>query len=149
MYRFLVMLVLTSVAFCQVTSRAQGRNRVLRRAPLQPQEFDRRPGHSAAPAARKSTVIGGAIQNIDPVRDQFTLKVFGGKPMKILFDERTQVYRDGKKTPLRELRPDDHASVETVLDGTKVFALSVHMLSQLPEGERQGQVIDYNAGAVS
>ena len=67
--------------------------------------------------------------------------------MKILFDERTQVFRDGKRTPLRELRPDDHASVETVLDGTKVFALSVHVLSQLPEGERQGQVIDYNPGS--
>jgi hypothetical protein len=81
------------------------------------------------------------------VRDQFTLKVFGGKPMKILFDERTQVFRDGKRTPLRELRPDDHASVETVLDGTKIFAVSVHVLSQLPEGERQGQVIDYNPGS--
>jgi hypothetical protein len=95
----------------------------------------------------KSTVIGGAIQNVDPVRDQFTLKVFGGRPMKILFDERTQIYRDGKRAPLRDLRPDDHASVETVLDGTKVFALSVHVLSQLPEGERQGEVIDYKPDA--
>ena len=55
----------------------------------------------------KSTVIGGAIHDVDPVRDQFMLKVFGGKSMKILFDERTQVYRDGKKTPLRDLRAND------------------------------------------
>jgi hypothetical protein len=33
------------------------------------------------------------------------------------------------------------------LDGTKVFALSVHVLSQLPEGDRQGQVMDYNPDA--
>lgn len=95
----------------------------------------------------RSTVIGGAIHDVDPVRDQFMLKVFGGKSMKILFDERTQVYRDGKKTPLRDLRPNDHASVETVLDGTSVFALSVHILSQTPEGERQGEVLNYDAGA--
>ncbi len=92
----------------------------------------------------KSTVIGGAIHDVDPVRDQLTLKVFGGQSMKILFDERTQVYRDGVKTPLRDLRPDDHASIETVLDGTNVFALSIHMLSQSPEGECQGQVLNYD-----
>ncbi|HMD20770.1 MAG TPA: hypothetical protein VKH40_10635 [Alloacidobacterium sp.] len=94
----------------------------------------------------KSTVIGGAIHDVDPVRDQFSLKVFGGRTMKILFDERTQVYRDGVKTPLRDLGPDDHASIETVLDGTNVFALSIHMLSQSPEGECQGQILNYDPG---
>jgi hypothetical protein len=100
------------------------------------------------PPTGKSTVIGGVIQGVDPVRDQFTLKVAGGKPtkMKILFDARTQVYRDGKKIAVRDLRPDDHASVETVLDGTTVFAISVRMLSKAPEGESQGQVLDYNPG---
>jgi hypothetical protein len=47
---------------------------------------------------------------------------------------------------LRDLRPNDHASVETVLDGTSVFALSVHMLSRTPEGEREGQVLNYDPG---
>ena len=95
----------------------------------------------------KSTVIGGMISGVDPVRDQLTLKVFGGgRPMKILFDERTQVYRDGVKTSLRDLRANDHASVETMLDGTTVFARSIHMLSRSPEGECQGQVVSYEAG---
>jgi hypothetical protein len=95
----------------------------------------------------KSTVIGGMISGVDPVRDQLTLKVFGGgKPMKILFDERTQVYRDGVKTSLGDLRANDHASVETMLDGTTVFARSIHMLSRSPEGECQGQVMSYEAG---
>ncbi len=151
MCRFLVMLVLTSAAFCQVTFASPGSATKCCRPspPHQPQRPSLTAGLDTLPPRPpgKSTVIGGAIQNIDPVRDQFTLKVFGGKPMKILFDERTQVYRDGKRTPLRDLRPDDHASVETVLDGTKVFALSVHVLSQLPEGERQGQVMDYNPGS--
>ena len=94
----------------------------------------------------KSTVIGGAIRKVDPVRDQVTLKVYGGRSMKILFDERTQVYRDGLRIPLRDLRPDNHASVETVLDGTNIFALSIHILSRSPEGECQGQVLSYNPG---
>src|ERR1700691_316250 len=93
----------------------------------------------------KSTVIGGVIRSVDPVRDQMTLGVYGGgKPLKILFDERTQFYRDGVKTPLDDMRPDDHASVETTLDGDNVFAVSVHMLSRSPMGECQGQVLAFD-----
>lgn len=99
------------------------------------------------PAPRgKSTVIGGAIRDVDPVRDQLTLKVFGGRPIKVLFDARTQFYRDGKKTPLRDLGTEAHASIQTVLDGTKIYALSIHALSQSPEGECQGQVLSYDPG---
>jgi hypothetical protein len=125
-------------------------------ASVQPQQDDTaRPasGAESGPAdplalpRGKSTVIGGTIATVDPIMDQLTLKVFGGKrPMKILFDERTQVYRDGAKTSLRDLRANDHASVETMLDGTTVFARSIHMLSRSPEGECQGQVVSYDAG---
>jgi hypothetical protein len=92
----------------------------------------------------KSTVIGGSIRGVDRVRDQLTLDVFGGRKLKVLFDERTQIYRDGVKSSLRDLRAGDHVSVETVLDGTTVFARSVRMLSVLPEGECQGQVMSYD-----
>jgi hypothetical protein len=97
------------------------------------------------PAPRgKSTILGGEIRSIDPVRDELTLKVYGQHPVKILFDERTQVYRDGNRIPLKELGSADHASVQTILDGTNVFALSIHMLSKSPTGEYQGRVVNYN-----
>jgi hypothetical protein len=91
-----------------------------------------------------TTILGGAIRNLDPVRDRFSLDIYGQRPMRILFDERTQVFRDGVKTPLRDLRPEDHASVQTVLDGSDVFAVSIHILSQSPEGECRGRVLNYN-----
>jgi hypothetical protein len=89
-------------------------------------------------------VVGGAIRDVDDVRDQLTLNIFGARPMKVLFDERTQVYRDGNKGSLRDLRAGEHVSVETMLDGTTIFARSIHMLSQLPEGQCQGQVLSYD-----
>ena len=92
----------------------------------------------------KSTVIGGSIRNVDGVRDQLTLNIFGGRSMKVLYDARTQVYRDGQKVALRDLRKGEHVSVETMLDGTTVFARSIHMLSKMPEGESQGQVVSYD-----
>ncbi len=73
------------------------------------------PALPAAPQG-KSTVLGGQIVSIDRVRDELMLKVFGQRQTKILFDERTKVYRDGKEMPLRELSSAGHASVETLLD---------------------------------
>jgi hypothetical protein len=100
------------------------------------------------PAPRgKSTILGGEIRNVDPVRDELALRVFGQRTTKILFDERTEVYLDGKRIPLNDLRPYAHASVQTVLDGTNVFALSIHILSRRPEGEYQGRVLSYNPAA--
>lgn len=103
--------------------------------------------HALPPAPTgKSTILGGAIRELDPVRDQFSLQLYGQRAVKILFDERTQVYRDGARIPLRDLRPEDHASVQTILDGTNVFALSIHILSQSPEGDCQGRVLRYHPG---
>ena len=117
--------------------------------PLSPSELKSVVGSASIPGIPqppkgKSTIMGGEIQRIDPVRDVLTLKVYGQRPLKILFDERTQVFRDGKKFPLRELSPADHASVQTLLDGTNVYALSVHILSKTPQGEYQGVVQNFN-----
>lgn len=111
---------------------------------MQSNSVDGLPALPAAPQGR-ATVMGGEIRKVDPVRDQFTLEVPGGHPIKLLFDARTQLYRDGVKIAPGELHPGDHASVETVLDGTNVFAISIHMLSRPPEGECQGQVLNYDA----
>jgi hypothetical protein len=92
----------------------------------------------------KSTILGGSIRGVDPVRDQFVLNIYGDKPMKILYDERTEVFKDGKKIPLRDFVPAAHASVQTALDGAKVFAISVHILSAQPGGNFEGRVLSYN-----
>jgi hypothetical protein len=99
------------------------------------------------PPSGTATVMGGVIRDLDPVRDQFKLDVFGGgKPIKVLFDARTRIFRDGKPVKVRDLHSDDHASVETTLDGDNIYALSIHMLSRVPEGQTQGQVLDFDPG---
>ena len=95
----------------------------------------------------KSTIMGGQIREIDPVRDRFVLRVYGEKPMKILYDERTQVFRDGNRIPLHDLKPAEHASVQTTLDGDKIFAVSVHILSSLPQGDFEGRILEYEPGS--
>ena len=91
-----------------------------------------------------STILGGSIRDIDPVLDRFTLNIVGEKPMRILYDQRTQLFVDGKRISLNQLRPAEHASVQTALDGTSVFAISVHILSQMQQGDYSGQVQSYD-----
>jgi hypothetical protein len=91
-----------------------------------------------------STILWGTIRDVDPVLDRFTLGIVGEKPMRILYDERTQIFLDGKRIPLNQLRPSEHASVQTTLDGTSVFAISVHILSQLQQGDYSGKVVSYD-----
>lgn len=92
----------------------------------------------------ETTILGGAIRNVDPVLDRFTLDIYGERPMTIQFDERTKVFRDGVSIPLGKLGPADHASIQTALDGTHVLAESIHILSQAPKGELQGVVRSYD-----
>jgi hypothetical protein len=146
MGRFLAVAILSSVAFSQAMSSAGSKSAQDQGAqPVSRQETALSGPSDLPPMPRgRSTVIGGAIRGVDRVRDQFTLNIFGGRRLKVLFDARTQVYRDGLKSDLRDLHPDDHVSVETVLEGTSVFARSIHLLSALPEGECEGQVLNYD-----
>ena len=96
------------------------------------------------PPSRDTTVMGGSISHVNPVSDRFTLNVFGGSPVSILYDPRTRIYRNGKRVSTLHLGPTDHASVETALDGAKIYAVSIHILATLPQGETRGEVVRYN-----
>jgi hypothetical protein len=96
------------------------------------------------PPGGVSTILGGEIRSVNPVLDQFSLHIYGERPMKILYNARTRVYRNGKPISVFDLEPEDHASVQTVLDGSNVYAISIHILSQAPEGDCRGLVLSYN-----
>jgi hypothetical protein len=140
---FLAVLALSSVAGAQVASMTALKPAIGSAQATSGTSANALPAIPPLPEG-KATVIGGAIRKLDRVRDQITLYVFGGRDMKILFDERTQVYRDGQRVSLKDLRVGDGVSVETMLDGTAVFARSVRLLTQSLEGEFYGQVQAYD-----
>jgi len=96
------------------------------------------------PPKGKTTVIGGAIRIVDRLQDELTLNVYGGRDMKIFFDERTEIYRDGQRVSLSDLKAGERISVETLLDGEAIFARSIHMLTQSLDGECHGQVLSFD-----
>lgn len=95
-----------------------------------------------APAG-STTVIGGTIERVDHVQDQVTVQAFGGSRMKVLFDPRTGIYRDGVKISPSELRPGDRVYVDTTLDGSAIFARSIRLKGTAAVGESQGVIVSF------
>jgi hypothetical protein len=94
----------------------------------------------------KASLIGGTIGKLDRVRDQMTVQIFGGGKMKIAFDPRSRIYHDGAEASLSDLRQGDRVYVETILDGSTVFARTIRVKTSTFSGESQGIITSYNAG---
>jgi len=99
------------------------------------------------PALRpaKASLIGGTIDKLDRVRDQVTVQIFGGGKMKIAFDTRTHIYNNGAPASASDLRRGDRIYVDTILDGSTVFAKNIRLKTATSAGESQGVIISYHA----
>jgi hypothetical protein len=94
----------------------------------------------------KASLIGGTIQKVDRVRDQLTVQVFGGGKMKVLFDARTHILAGNTEAAAPDLRPGDRVYLDTILDGSAIFARDIRLASpQATAGASQGVVISYRA----
>src|SRR5579859_3919939 len=91
----------------------------------------------------KATLVGGTLEHLDRVRDQVTVRVFGGGTVKALFDPRTHVYRGSKEVTVADLRQGERIYLDTVLDGSTVFARSIRLNANTAVGESQGVVTRY------
>src|SRR5260370_1780883 len=106
------------------------------------------PDLSSLPPA-KATLVGGTVERLDSVQDRVTLQVFGGGKMKIVFDPRTRIYRDGVPASAADLRRGDRIYVDTLLDGDTIFARNIHLKSAASTGESQGVIVSYRRGELT
>jgi hypothetical protein len=94
----------------------------------------------------RASLMGGALESIDRVRSRLVLRLFGGGKLTIAFDPRTQFLRGTELVRVQDMHAGERVYVETVLDGTAVFAKTVHLPTEAAQGSVQGQVIGYDAG---
>ena len=91
----------------------------------------------------KATVLGGTIRVLDHLRDRMILQIHGGGRTVVFFDERTRVCRDGQAASLDELKNGDRVYVDTVLDGTRIFARNISLATSGAIGRTDGQVVSF------
>jgi hypothetical protein len=94
------------------------------------------------------TLIGGIVQSVDRVRNHITLQPFGGKKMKLSFDERTRFFRNGVETTFAGVKKGDRIYVDTQLDGATVFARNVRVRNEQEPADARGQVVSINGGRI-
>lgn len=90
------------------------------------------------------SLIGGTVKSVDQVRDKLLVRVFGGKVLKMAFDERTHIYRDGAETTQLGIHKGDRVYVDTMLDGPWVFARNIRVETSAIVADSTGQVVSVN-----
>jgi hypothetical protein len=91
------------------------------------------------------SLVGGTVSKIDRVRQAVMVRPFGGQNLKIYFDERTHIYRDGIETTMLGIRKGDRVYVDTLLDGGRVFAKNIRVQTESHPADARGQIVAYDA----
>ena len=93
----------------------------------------------------KVALIGGVVEKTDPIRQRLTLRVFGNnKKMTLGYDERSHIYRDGVEGTYKSVQPGERVYVDSMLDGTKLFARNIRVVTALRPADARGQILNYN-----
>ena len=92
-----------------------------------------------------ATLVGGTVDRIDHVRDKITVRIFGGGKESFLFDPRTRVYRGGEASTIADLHEGERVYLDTILDGSDVFARSIRLSGPRATGASQGVVLKFQS----
>jgi hypothetical protein len=98
---------------------------------------------------KNATLVGGTLEKLDRVRDQLTLRVFGGGRTTALFDPRTRVFRGTKEVTIADLREGQRIYLDTILDGSTIFAKNVRLDAAAALGESRGVIVKAVQGELS
>lgn len=93
----------------------------------------------------KATLIGGTVAALDRIQDGITIQVFGGGKIKVLFDPRTKVFRNGTLTSTADLKKGERVYADTILVNDKVFARNLRLGAEGSEGQGQGVILSYRS----
>lgn len=161
-YPIVLLLVLPLATTAQQSAAADGARPTSAIERSGPPVMDAQPANSATPSEPPDplldvppmpkgmvSLVGGTVRNVDQIRDKLAVQVFGGKAMKIAFDERTHIYRDGVETTQLGIRKGDRVYVDTMLDGSRVFARNIRVETGTRAADSAGQVLSVNAGSIT
>ena len=91
------------------------------------------------------TLMGGTVSGLDEVLNHMIFQPFGEKKkMHVSFDTRTRFYRDGQPISYREIKEGQRIYLDTMLNGSKVFAKSIWIQSAADNGVGRGQIVSFD-----
>lgn len=91
----------------------------------------------------KVSLMRGVLKRVDPVHDQLLIHAFGGGDVRIAFDPRTQFFLENAQQRLSSIPAGSILSIDTVIEGGKLFARSVRTGASTAV-ELSSQVVRYD-----
>lgn len=93
----------------------------------------------------KPTLIGGTAVKVDRIHSRVTVEPFGAKnKMPVYIDERSHIFRNGVETTIMGIKKGDRVYFDTMLDGSRIFAKNVRVMSETGAAEVRGQITAYD-----
>ena len=94
---------------------------------------------------KKLSLIGGTVREIDPIRNRMIVDIYGGKEMKLIFDDRTKVTRNGAEVNPLIIRKGDRVYLDTQLGtGDKIFAKQIQIVTKFEAADLNGQIVNFD-----
>lgn len=94
---------------------------------------------------KKLSLIGGTVKEIDPIRNRMSVDIYGGKEMKLIFDDRTKVTRNGAEISPLLIRKGDRVYLDTQLaTQDKIFAKQIQVVTKFEAADLNGQVVSFD-----
>lgn len=100
---------------------------------------------SASTPTGKVGLVRGVVKRLDPIHDELLIHAFGGGDLRIAFDPQTQFLSGNTRTRLTSVPVGSVVSIDTVINGGKLLAVSVQTGSS-HAAELTGQVERYDPG---
>jgi len=91
-----------------------------------------------------TTLVGGVISSIDPIRNHLTISIYGGGRWTVFYDERTRIFRNGAEATSLTLKKGERVYIDTMLDnnGRDIFARNIRVGVTAPPAVVEGQILD-------
>jgi hypothetical protein len=144
--RFLMFVALWGVIYAQSDSTPSANSPQSANPVAAPKSPERDPLLDLPPLPHgKVSLVGGTITRLDRVQDHLTIQPFGGQQkMNVAFDVRTRLFRDSQAATQRDLKVGERVYLDTMLNGTAIFAKSIWIDSNTAAGSGRGQIIAYD-----
>src|SRR5438552_7496800 len=95
----------------------------------------------------KVTLIGGTVTSLDEIMNRMLVQPFGSRQkMRVAFDTRTDFFQDGKAISYKDIREGQRIYLDTMLNGSTVFAKKIWIQTAAESGIGRGQIVNYDPG---
>jgi hypothetical protein len=92
------------------------------------------------------TLIGGTVVRLDEVMNRMVVEPFGSKQkLNVALDTRTHFYQNGKPVGERDMKQGQRVYLDTMLNGSKVFAKTIWIQTSVDSGIGQGQILEFDS----